>query len=56
MVTVQEIAEIMKRLRADCSAFGSAEEIGAAYNGAIDSLDALAVQLKNRSRRNDQQN
>ncbi len=46
MVIVQEIAEIVNRLRADYSAFGSNEEIGATYKAAIDKLDALAIQLK----------
>ena len=46
MVTVQEITEIVNRLRADYSASESGEEIGATYKAAIDKLEALAILLK----------
>jgi hypothetical protein len=45
MVTVQEIGEIVNRLRADRRA-SSPDVVGQAYDAAIEKLDALITQIK----------
>ncbi len=46
MVTVQELEEIVKRLKADRNAAAMDDEIRDAYNGAIDRLSFLANRLR----------